>query len=107
MVKHIELLRGFIFKAAVLSDKSTSKTGAKFAAIFKIGLLVPTIFGADEQAVKNNTVAVIRIFFIILPTFYLKVHHQQDAYEYGILLVHRVYYNSQLNDNRLRQCLLL
>lgn len=62
MVKHIELLCSFIFKAAVLSDKSTSKAGAKFAAIFKIGLLVPTIFGADEQAVKNNTVAVIRIF---------------------------------------------
>jgi hypothetical protein len=69
--------------------------------------LVPTIFGADEQAVKNNTVAVIRIFFIISPTFYLKVHHQQDAYGYGILLVHRVYYSSQLNDNRLRQCLIL
>ncbi len=94
MVKHIELLRGFIFKAAVLSDKSTSKAGAKFAAIFKIGLLVPTIFGADEQAVKNNTVAVIRIFFIISPTFYLKVHHQQDAYEHETLLVHRAYYNS-------------
>ena len=62
-----------------------------------MGLLVPTIFGADEQAVKNNTVAVMRIFFIISPTFYLKVHHQQDAYEYGILLVHHVYYSSQLN----------
>ena len=47
--------------------------------------MVPTIFGADEQAVKNNTVAVIRIFFIISPTFYLKVHHQQDEVTLGRL----------------------
>ena len=72
MVKHIELLRSFIFKVrGIIRTNRHLKPGNKFAAIFKIGLLVPPIFGADEQAVKNNTVAVMRIFFIICQHSYL------------------------------------